>query len=91
MPIISDNFISPELSDKFTEYYDKNNKEIYSGDRVVTENLDNNEYDIWHRNDYGIADVIYDNEGVRFCGDDGYCWSFDDEDSVHSLKFIEVI
>jgi uncharacterized phage protein (TIGR01671 family) len=76
---------------QFTGLKDKNGKEIYIGDILVTSNSDET-YDIWNKETYGYSIVEADKESLGFNFTN---WSIDHEEdfdeSVYSLMFVEVV
>jgi len=79
-----------ENSEQYSEKKDKNGKEIYAGDKVITENFVGEDIDHWARDEIATVSITPE-EGMIIVDKAGYRWSWNDPESVYCLNFIEVI
>jgi hypothetical protein len=76
---------------QFTGLQDKNGRDIYEGDLVVTSNDGKDGCDVWSAEEMGPATVTMDYHGVHMRDKSGFGWSWDEEETIYSLGYCEVI
>lgn len=82
--------VDPETLGQFIWRYDKYKNRLFEGDILVTENITNDQYDMWTVSENGCTMVIFDTQNLCFSFSH---WEMEDdtECSIYAEQFCNIV